>query len=257
MSSDDEDFFDYEKDSPKNSPKNGGEGDPEIPLRDEEAEQDDNDAQGPEAGEDEADAGYGGDENYGNEEQEKNRDEIGDQDAEPEEETMEIQYDKDSEGEGIDLYRDDNEEDFDDRREVKKKRREKDRGDRGERGEKIKKKKHREKYEEAEEDEYAEGNDGKKNKKKRKEDEPDTAVVEDLCREMEQAYEEDIQCFRLKRPALHKLKLLPRVEEVLRKTSNQRAFIDLGNTPDIQDTGLDILAKWLAKLPNGSLPSLH
>jgi len=142
-------------------------------IGDEEAEQDDKDAQGPEAGEDEADAGYGGDENYGNEEVEENRDEIGDQDAEPEEETMEIQYDKDSEGEGIDLYRDDNEEEFEDRREAKKKRREK---DRGERGEKTKKKKHREKYEEAEEDEYAEGNEGKKKKRKKKEDEADTVT---------------------------------------------------------------------------------
>jgi transcription factor SPN1 len=255
MSSDDEELFDYDKDSPspRKSPQND-EADPEIPLRDEEAEQDDQDAQGPEAGEDEADAGYGGDENYGNDEVEKNRDEIGDQDAEPEEETMEIQYDKDSDGEGMDLYRDDNDEEFDDRRDSKKKRREK---DRGERGEKVKKKKHREKYEEAEEDEYAEGNDGKKKKRKRKEDEADTMIVEELCREMEQAYEEDLQCFRLKRPALNKLKLLSKVETVLKKTSNQRAFIDLGNAPDIQDTGLDILAKWLAKLPNGALPSLQ
>jgi len=32
MSSDDEDLFDYEKDSPRKSPQNDDEGDPEIPL---------------------------------------------------------------------------------------------------------------------------------------------------------------------------------------------------------------------------------
>ena len=138
------------------------------PLGDDEPEDDDRDAQGPEAGEDEADAGYGGDENYGNDEVEKNRDEIGDLDAEPEEETMEIQYDKDSEGEAMDLYREDDDEGYEEARPSKQKRREKDRG------EKVKKKKHRERAEEAEEDEYAEGNDGKKKKRKRKEDEADT-----------------------------------------------------------------------------------
>lgn len=247
----DEDFFDYEKDSPKRSAQNDDEGDPEVPMRDDEPEDDDRDAQGPEAGEDEADAGYGGDENYGNDEVEKNRDEIGDLDAEPEEETMEIQYDKDSEGEAMDLYREDDDEGYEEARPSKQKRREKDRG------EKVKKKKHRERAEEAEEDEYAEGNDGKKKKRKRKEDEADTNAVEELCREMETAYEEDIECFRMKRPALNKLKLLGKVESVLRKTANQKAFIDLGGNPDISDTGLDILSKWLSKLPNGAQPSLQ
>jgi len=246
-----EDFFEYDKDSPQRDAQNDDEGDPEVPLRDEDPDQDDKDAQGPEAGEDEDDAGYGGDENYGNDEVGKNREDIGDQDAEPEEETMEIQYDKDSEGEAIDLYRDDDGEEYEDERtSSKKKRREKDRG------EKVKKKKHRERAEEAEEDEYAEGNDGKKKKRKRKEDEADTAIVEDLSKEMEQAYEEDIECFRMKRPALNKLKMLGKVETVLRKTSNQRAFIDLGNV-ESQDTGLDILSKWLSKLPNGAQPSLQ
>jgi len=73
-----------------------------------------------------------------------------------------------------------------------------------------------------------------------------------LVDEMETAYENDIECFEQKRPAIFKLKLLPKVESILKRFIYQRALLEMGD-----GSGLEILRKWLSKTKRGPPPSLQ
>lgn len=231
--------------------------DPEVGLREEEEPEDEEArAQGPEDGEDEDNAGYGGEENYAGEEAEENREDRGDYDdparepAEDEEDIQEIDYNEKDDLEGEDdedMYGEDNE-----KRRIRRAKKEK-----SEKRNRRKKIKREGGDDEAEEDKYAEDleeMDRKPKKGKRKnrdEEEVDEGEVRRLVEEMDGAYEQDLMCFKMKQPALNKLKLLPTVEASLKRGAVQKSFIEFSVG------GLDAIAKWLMKLPNGAPPSLQ
>jgi len=90
----------------------------------------------------------------------------------------------------------------------------------------------------------------RKAKKKKAEEDVAQNDIENLITEMEYAYKEDLESFENQKPALNKLKLLPKVEYYLKRQAHQEMFVDL------RYRGLEILTKWLTKLPNGAAPAL-
>lgn len=227
------------------------EADPEIGLRDEEEpENEEEKAAGPEEGEDEDDAGYG----------EQNANENGEDGPQLEDRAID---DDEAEAIGeIDYYEKDDEYDDDNDEEAeygeeKGKRRSK--GSKRDKSTRSRKKKLRRNdgAEEAEEDPYAEEREEieKKPKKGKRrsnfEEEVNETEVKKLIEDMDAAFEDDLICFKNKQPALNKLKLLPTVESYLKRAGYQKSFIEHPNN------GLDCIAKWLMKLPNGAQPSLQ
>jgi transcription factor SPN1 len=114
--------------------------------------------------------------------------------------------------------------------------------------------------EEDEEDEGAtEGKKKKKNKekkaakskakktKKEMEAEYSQSEATNIKGRMEEAFRLDLDCIERKQPALNKLRLLPEIEKALRKEYILGNFLD--------NDGLDVIEKWLRKLPDGSFPS--
>lgn len=87
---------------------------------------------------------------------------------------------------------------------------------------------------------------------------------------MKDAYKTDLESIEKKEPALNKLKLLPKVEMLLRKViiintkmifqkKHQEAFIDYEENEgeDNSKTGLAYLSDWLKKLKGGISPALQ
>jgi hypothetical protein len=72
--------------------------------------------------------------------------------------------------------------------------------------------------------------------------------MEELIQDMMNACDADSESLEKGRPALAKLRLLPRVEEQTSKQSLQDSFIDAG--------GLGAIREWLRLLPDNSLPNL-
>jgi transcription factor SPN1 len=219
--------------------------------------EDNEEAEEPEKEEDPEDEGYGGEENGEDEEVEEKRrkrrdsdEEVRNDEPEEEQEITEIEYEKGGGGSDEGLY----DEDEDESRIRKNKKKKRDKSDKPKRRKKVKREGE---AEEAEEDKYAEEiEEGyerktKKGRKKGKEEEVDEEQVENLLNDMENAYEEDIISFKNKQPALNKLKLLPKVEDRLKRAGFQKAFIDS------RTNGLEIISRWLKKLPNGVAPSLQ
>eukprot|EP01017_Pseudomicrothorax_dubius_P035153 TRINITY_DN4887_c0_g2_i4.p1 TRINITY_DN4887_c0_g2~~TRINITY_DN4887_c0_g2_i4.p1 ORF type:complete len:335 (+),score=81.98 TRINITY_DN4887_c0_g2_i4:64-1068(+) len=79
------------------------------------------------------------------------------------------------------------------------------------------------------------------------EDETIEDRAEELVREMEAALRKDGECLRDGRAALNRMKLMPRLEKELRSSSLQEFFM--------KSNGMDVIAAWLQKLPDGSSPS--
>ena len=72
--------------------------------------------------------------------------------------------------------------------------------------------------------------------------------MEDLIQEMINAFDADAEALEGGRPALAKLRLLPKVEEQTAKQAMQDSFIDAG--------GLGAIREWLRLLSDNSLPNL-
>ena len=72
--------------------------------------------------------------------------------------------------------------------------------------------------------------------------------MEELIQDMITAYDADAEAIESGKPALAKLRLLPKVEEQTSKQSLQDSFIDAG--------GLGAMREWLRLLPDNSLPNL-
>lgn len=70
-----------------------------------------------------------------------------------------------------------------------------------------------------------------------------------LLSQMKQAAEEDFELNRDRKAATRKMKLLPSVQAYLRKIDLRESFLDSGV--------LGIIADWLTRLPDGSLPNLQ
>lgn len=73
--------------------------------------------------------------------------------------------------------------------------------------------------------------------------------MESFIQRMESAANQDLELFRMNKPMVKKLELLPEAVEVMEKYQFTDAFITYG--------GCRVLALWLQHLPNGSLPSVH
>jgi transcription factor SPN1 len=165
----------------------------------------------------------------------------------------EMTFDKDqddaSDGSGVIDY-------YDEGDETEYKRKTKKKSKNREKSTQSKSRKKTKKNEEAEED-FVEGTESdverelekraKKAKKKKAEEDVAQNDVENLIKEMEFAYKEDIECYENQKPALNKLKLLPKVEYYLKRQAHQEQFVE---------QGLMVMAKWLTKLPNGAAPAL-
>ena len=72
--------------------------------------------------------------------------------------------------------------------------------------------------------------------------------MEELIQDMITAYDADAEAIENGKPALAKLRLLPKVEDQTSKQSLQDSFIDAG--------GLGAMREWLRLLPDNSLPNL-
>lgn len=91
-------------------------------------------------------------------------------------------------------------------------------------------------------------------RKKRRRGEDDLEVMADdeiiaLREKMRQAAIEDVQANAEKKPATQKLKMLPEVEDALRKTSFTDSILD--------NNLLEVVKIWLEPLPDKSLPALN
>ncbi|GAA6030504.1 hypothetical protein JCM8097_006178 [Rhodosporidiobolus ruineniae] len=93
-----------------------------------------------------------------------------------------------------------------------------------------------------------------KSKKKKAQDEEDLEMLNDelvatLRNQMLNAADRDIEENDLGRPALHKLKLLPQVVELMQKTALADTIVEGGM--------LEAVKRWLEPLPDRSLPALN
>lgn len=70
-----------------------------------------------------------------------------------------------------------------------------------------------------------------------------------LITQMRQAAEEDFELNKERKAATRKMKLLPSVQAYLRKIDLRESFLDSGV--------LSVIADWLTRLPDGSLPNLQ
>ncbi|KAI1285934.1 Protein IWS1 -like protein [Halotydeus destructor] len=73
-------------------------------------------------------------------------------------------------------------------------------------------------------------------------------VIAELIGQMKQAADEDFEFNRDRKPALCKIKLLPRIESALKKIDLREAFLDAGI--------LGVITDWLTPLPDRSLPNI-
>lgn len=105
--------------------------------------------------------------------------------------------------------------------------------------------------EEGEEDDMEDELDRLFNKRGRREntgtDAQNRAMVENLLAQMEVAVEEDLRAFENRKPALNKLRLLARVEEVLAMRKLHGELLDSGL--------LGVLKAWIEPMPDGTLPN--
>ncbi|KAN0061126.1 Transcription factor iws1 [Thecaphora frezii] len=95
---------------------------------------------------------------------------------------------------------------------------------------------------------------GRKKAPRKRAGEDDLDVLADeevsaLRREMVMAADDDEEANRLKRPAIAKLRLLPRVVQTLQKTHLQQSILD--------NNLLEGVKRWLEPLPDKSLPALN
>jgi transcription factor SPN1 len=73
------------------------------------------------------------------------------------------------------------------------------------------------------------------------------ATVENLLAQMEVAVEDDMQAYEAGRPAVNKLRMLPRVREVLAMQKLHSELLDAGL--------LGVLKAWIEPMPDGTLPN--
>lgn len=73
------------------------------------------------------------------------------------------------------------------------------------------------------------------------------ATIENLLAQMELAVEDDLKAFETSQPALNKLRILPRVEEVLSMKKLHAELLDAGL--------LGVLKAWVEPMPDGTLPN--
>lgn len=95
---------------------------------------------------------------------------------------------------------------------------------------------------------------GTKGRKKKQQDEEDLEMLNDeavasLRKDMLRAAEEDFEQNNLGRPAVYKLKMLPRVVELMQKTALAETIVEGGL--------LEAVRAWLEPLPDRSLPALN
>ncbi|BGP21073.1 hypothetical protein JCM10213_007591 [Rhodosporidiobolus nylandii] len=93
-----------------------------------------------------------------------------------------------------------------------------------------------------------------KSKKKKQKDEEDLEMLNDeavatLRNQMFTAAERDIEENEMGRPAVHKLRLLPKVVELMQKTALADTIVEGGM--------LEAVKRWLEPLPDRSLPALN
>lgn len=73
--------------------------------------------------------------------------------------------------------------------------------------------------------------------------------IADLITKMKQAAEDDFELNKERKAATHKMKLLPQVQNYLRKIDLRESFLDSGV--------LSVITDWLTPLPDRSLPNLQ
>lgn len=88
---------------------------------------------------------------------------------------------------------------------------------------------------------------GKRRRQEVGQDAADRATVENLLAQMEVAVEEDIQAHEAGKPAVHKLRMLSRVQDVLSKRKLHNDMLDSGL--------LGVLKAWIEPMPDGTLPN--
>lgn len=74
-------------------------------------------------------------------------------------------------------------------------------------------------------------------------------LIADMITQMKQAADDDFEFNKVRRPATCKLKLLPRIEDPLRKIDLREALLDSGI--------LSVITDWLTPLPDRSLPNIR
>ena len=74
-------------------------------------------------------------------------------------------------------------------------------------------------------------------------------LIADMITRMKQAAEDDFEYNKVRRPATCKLKLLPMIEDPLRKIDLREALLDSGI--------LSVITDWLTPLPDRSLPNIR
>lgn len=74
-------------------------------------------------------------------------------------------------------------------------------------------------------------------------------LIADMITRMKQAADDDFEYNKVRRPATCKLKLLPRIEDPLRKIDLREALLDSGI--------LSVITDWLTPLPDRSLPNIR
>lgn len=74
-------------------------------------------------------------------------------------------------------------------------------------------------------------------------------LIADMITQMKQAADDDFEYNKVRRPATCKLKLLPRIEDPLRKIDLREALLDSGI--------LSVITDWLTPLPDRSLPNIR
>ncbi|GJN94587.1 hypothetical protein Rhopal_007670-T1 [Rhodotorula paludigena] len=93
-----------------------------------------------------------------------------------------------------------------------------------------------------------------KGKRRKQQDDEDLDMINDeavahLRREMLQAADRDVEENELGRPALHKLRLLPKVVDLMQKTALHDSIAENGM--------FEAVKRWLEPLPDKSLPALN
>ena len=74
-------------------------------------------------------------------------------------------------------------------------------------------------------------------------------LAKKMVNEMDAAYEDDLASLKQKKPALAKLKMLPKLEALVKKTYLHEALLSQGV--------LTMFARWMKPAQKGSLPSLE
>lgn len=92
---------------------------------------------------------------------------------------------------------------------------------------------------------------GKRRRKRKEVEEINESddLISELIQKMKTAAEDDRELNQQKKPAICKMKILPQVNQMLKKHDLMTAFLDNGI--------LTAITEWLAPLPDRSLPHLH